>query len=73
MFYEVRIFDGQGKLKKRIGTKELSKRFWRKMQEAAKGKNPQIQYVDGMPTYMDESLASSGWHKNGFQFSGEIL
>ena len=29
MFYEVRIFDAHGKLKKVISSKRLSNRFWR--------------------------------------------
>lgn len=29
MFYEVRVFDSQGQLKKVISSKKLSNRFWR--------------------------------------------
>ncbi|MEE9258738.1 MAG: hypothetical protein V3U37_04265 [Nitrospinaceae bacterium] len=30
MFYEVRIFDAEGQLKKTISSKRLSNRFWKK-------------------------------------------
>lgn len=34
MFYEVRVFDGEGQLKKTISGKRLSNSYWRKNENA---------------------------------------
>ena len=45
MFYEVRVFDSQGQLKKVVSSKKLSNRFWRAS--------------DNLPSYYEDSSAKS--------------
>ena len=45
MFYEVKVFDSRGQLKKVVSSKKLSNRFWR-MQ-------------DSLPSYYEESSGKS--------------
>ena len=45
MFYEVKIFDSQGQLKKVVSSKKLSNRFWRAS--------------DNLPSYYEDSPAKS--------------
>ena len=45
MFYEVKVFDSRGKLKKVVSSKKLSNRFWR--------------MNDNLPSYYEESSAKS--------------
>ena len=45
MFYEVKVFDSRGKLKKVVSSKKLSNRFWR--------------MNDNLPSYYEESSARS--------------
>ena len=43
MFYEVKVFDSQGQLKKVVSSKKLSNRFWR--------------MSDNLPSYYEERSA----------------
>ena len=43
MFYEVKIFDSRGQLKKVVSSKKLSNRFWRAS--------------DNLPSYYEDSSA----------------
>ena len=45
MFYEVKIFDSRGQLKKVVSSKKLSNRFWRA--------------GDNLPSYYEDSPAKS--------------
>ena len=45
MFYEVRVFDSRGQLKKVVSSKKLSNRFWRGS--------------DNLPSYYEDSSAKS--------------
>ena len=45
MFYEVRVFDSRGQLKKVVSSKKLSNRFWRAS--------------DNLPSYYEDSPAKS--------------
>ena len=45
MFYEVKIFDSRGQLKKVVSSKKLSNRFWRAS--------------DNLPSYYEDSSAKS--------------
>ena len=45
MFYEVKIFDSRGQLKKVVSSKKLSNRFWR--------------MNDNLPSYYEENSAKS--------------
>jgi hypothetical protein len=45
MFYEVRVFDSRGQLKKVVSSKKLSNRFWRAS--------------DNLPSYYEDSSAKS--------------
>ena len=45
MFYEVKVFDSRGQLKKVVSPKKLSNRFWR--------------MNDKLPTYYEESSTKS--------------
>ena len=38
MFYEVRVLDPKGKLKKVVSSQELSKRYWNAFHESANSK-----------------------------------
>ena len=49
MFYEVKIFDAKGELKKILSPKKLSNRFWKS------GEQNLIDFSD------KESSSSSGW------------
>ena len=52
MFYEVKVFDSQGQLKKVVSSKKLSNRFWR--------------MNDNLPSYYEENSAKSDdWNSNG--------
>ena len=45
MFYEVKVFDSRGQLKKVVSSKKLSNRFWRAS--------------DNLPSYYEDSSAKS--------------
>ncbi len=45
MFYEVKIFDSRGQLKKVVSSKKLSNRFWSKN--------------DNLPSYYEDSSSKS--------------
>ena len=45
MFYEVKVFDSRGQLKKVVSSKKLSNRFWR--------------MNDNLPSYYEESSVKS--------------
>ena len=45
MFYEVKVFDSRGHLKKVVSSKKLSNRFWR--------------MNDNLPSYYEDSSAKS--------------
>ena len=45
MFYEVRVFDSRGQLKKVVSSKKLSNRFWR--------------INDNLPSYYEENSVKS--------------
>jgi len=45
MFYEVKVFDSRGQLKKVVSSKKLSNRFWRAS--------------DNLPSYYEDSPAKS--------------
>ena len=45
MFYEVKVFDSRGQLKKVVSSKKLSNQFWR--------------MNDNLPSYYEESSAKS--------------
>ena len=52
MFYEVKVFDSRGKLKKVVSSKKLSNRFWR--------------MNDNLPSYYEEnSSKSDDWNSKG--------
>ena len=52
MFYEVKVFDSRGQLKKVVSSKKLSKRFWR--------------MNDKLPPYYEErSVKSDDWNSKG--------
>ena len=52
MFYEVKVFDSRGKLKKVVSSKKLSNRFWR--------------MNDKLPPYYEESsIKSDDWNPKG--------
>ena len=52
MFYEVKVFDSRGKLKKVVSSKKLSNRFWR--------------MNDNLPSYYEESsIKSDDWNSKG--------
>ena len=52
MFYEVKVFDSRGELKKVVSSKKLSNRFWR--------------MYDNLPSYYEESSAKSDdWKSKG--------
>jgi hypothetical protein len=40
MFYEVRIFNARGKLKKILSGQELTRRYWEKINGQESGSNP---------------------------------
>ncbi len=40
MFHEVRIFNAKQKLKKILSSQELSRRYWKRIQEQELGLNP---------------------------------
>lgn len=40
MFYEVRIYNAERKLKKALSSQELSHRYWKKIKEQGMGLNP---------------------------------
>ena len=51
MFYEVKVFDSRGQLKKTVSSKKLSNRFWRN---------------NSTPTYYEEGYAKSEeWRSKG--------
>ncbi|MBC8287042.1 MAG: hypothetical protein H8E42_06165 [Nitrospinae bacterium] len=50
MFYEVRIFDAKGELKKVLSPKRLSNRFW---------KSGEQNLID----FSDKESSSSGWDR----------
>lgn len=45
MFYEVKVFDSRGQLKKVVSSKKLSNRFWR--------------MNDNLPSYYEDNSAKS--------------
>ena len=52
MFYEVKVFDSRGQLKKVVSSKKLSKRFWR--------------INDNLKSYYEESsVRSDDWNSQG--------
>ena len=52
MFYEVKVFDSRGQLKKVVSSKKLSNRFWRAS--------------DNLPSYYEENSAKSDdWNSKG--------
>ena len=52
MFYEVKVFDSRGQLKKVVSSKKLSNRFWR--------------INDNQPSYYEESsIRSDDWNSKG--------
>ena len=52
MFYEVKVFDSRGQLKKVVSSKKLSNQFWR--------------MNDTLPSYYEESSAKSDdWNSKG--------
>ena len=52
MFYEVKVFDSRGHLKKVVSSKKLSKRFWR--------------MNDNLPSYYEESsVKPNDWNSKG--------
>ena len=52
MFYEVKVFDSRGQLKKVVSSKKLSNRFWR--------------MSDNLPSYYEESsVKSDDWNSKG--------
>ena len=52
MFYEVKVFDSRGQLKKVVSSKKLSNKFW-------------SQY-DNLPSYYeDNSVKSDDWSSKG--------
>ena len=52
MFYEVKVFDSRGQLKKVVSSKKLSNRFWRTN--------------DNLPSYYEENSAKSDdWNSKG--------
>ena len=52
MFYEVKVFDSRGQLKKVVSSKKLSNRFWR--------------MNDNLPSYYEESsVKSDDWNSKG--------
>ena len=52
MFYEVKVFDSRGHLKKIVSSKKLSNRFWR--------------MSDNLPSYYEESsIKSDDWNSKG--------
>ena len=52
MFYEVKVFDSRGQLKKVVSSKKLSNRFWR--------------MNDNLPSYYEESsVKSDDWNAKG--------
>ena len=52
MFYEVKVFDSRGQLKKVVSSKKLSNRFWRRN--------------DNLPSYYEESsVKSDDWNSKG--------
>ena len=61
MFYEVRIFDAKGQLKKTISSNRLSNRFWKKNENAA---------PDYSNTYNEHDLEDI---KNKRSFKSRIL
>lgn len=51
MFYEVKVFDSRGQLKKTVSSKKLSNRFWRN---------------NSTPTYYEEGYAKTEeWGSKG--------
>ena len=52
MFYEVKVFDSRGQLKKVVSSKKLSNRFWR--------------MNENLPSYYeDNSAKSNDWNSKG--------
>jgi hypothetical protein len=52
MFFEVRIFDSNGDLKKVVTPKRLSNRFWKKNENA-------------LPDFRDNELGGDDWSSKG--------
>ena len=59
MFYEVKVFDSRGQLKKVVSSKKLSNRFWRNNDSIA-------------PHYEDSSAKSEEWVTKGSMKSKKI-
>ena len=59
MFYEVKVFDSRGQLKKVVSSKKLSNRFWR--------------INDNLPSYYEEnSTKSDDWNSKGKMQIGKV-
>ena len=58
MFYEVKVFDSRGQLKKTVSSKKLSNRFWRN---------------NSTPTYYEEGYAKAEeWGVRGTSKSEKV-
>lgn len=56
MFYEVRVYDAQRKLKKTLSSQDLSRRYWKKIKERDMGINPGPNKTGRLSTEMRRKL-----------------
>jgi hypothetical protein len=56
MFYEVRIFNAKGKLKKVLSGQELSQRYWKRIQDKEAGLRPMKDKVKKISNDMRREL-----------------
>ena len=56
MFYEVRIYDCKKQLKKTLTSKELSRRYWKKIKDNDLGLNPGINKIKNLTSEMRRKL-----------------
>jgi|SaaInl7_135m_RNA_FD_contig_51_1460350_length_686_multi_3_in_0_out_0_2 hypothetical protein len=56
MFYDVRILNAKGKLKKTLSAQELSRRYWKNIREQESGLNPGTSKVRRLSSEMRRKL-----------------
>lgn len=64
MFYEVKILDQEGKVKKVISSRRLSNKYWKRNNE---GKE-----FTGSMGMEDDEFDESGWNTLGFSKSSQV-